>query len=103
MAAAETSGSGKLRSDLMPEMSESHRFGVRRGDERMRSKASFLHTAEAGAATISSTAVLAMTEVSRPAADCCKACRRAPDCRRASFDRRSAWIWANRMSIFGGI
>lgn len=98
MAAAETSGSGKWRSVRMPTQTVSQRSGVRRVD-RIRSKASFLQTAEAGAATISSTAVLAMTAVSRPAADCWRAWRRAPDWRRASLERRSAWIWAKRMSI----
>lgn len=47
--------------------------------DRMRSKASFLDTAEAGEAMTSSTADLAMTEMSRPAADCWRAWRRAPD------------------------
>lgn len=78
-AAAETSGSGKSRSVLMPLTTESHRSGVSRGVERIKSNASFLQTAEAGEETISSTAVLAITEVSLPAADCCKACKRAPD------------------------
>lgn len=84
----------------MPLQTVSQRSGVRRV-ERMRSKASFLQTAEAGAATISSTAVLAMTAMSRPAADCWRAWRRALDWRRASLERRSAWIWAKRMSIVG--
>lgn len=68
-AAAVTSGSGKSRSFRTPMHTISHRSGVRRV-ERMRSKASFLETAEAGEATISSTADLARTEISRPAADC---------------------------------
>lgn len=71
-AAAVTSGSGKWKSVRIPVQTVSHRSGVRRV-ERMRSKASFLQTAEAGAATISSTADLAMTEMSRPAADCWRA------------------------------
>lgn len=58
--------------------------------------------ADAGEATISSQADLATAEMSRPAADCWRARRRAPVCRRASLDRRSAWIWAKRMSIRGG-
>ncbi|PON95304.1 hypothetical protein TorRG33x02_088260 [Trema orientale] len=90
-AAAVTSGSGKSKSVRMPVQTVSQRSAVRRVD-RMRSKASFLQTAEAGEATISSTADLAMTEMSRPAADCCRAWRRAPDWRRASLERRSAWI-----------
>lgn len=90
-AAAVTSGSGKSRSVRMPVQTVSHRSAVRRV-ERIRSKASFLETAEAGEATISSTADLAMTEMSLPAADCWRAWRSAPDWRRASFDRRSAWI-----------
>lgn len=69
MAAAVTSGSGKWRSERMPVQTVSHRSAVRRV-ERIKSKESFLQTAEAGAATISSTADLAMTEMSRPAADC---------------------------------
>lgn len=47
--------------------------------DRIRSKASFLDTAEAGEAMTSSTADLAMTEMSRPAADCWRAWRSAPD------------------------
>lgn len=91
MAAAVTSGSGKSRSLRMPTHTISHRSAVRRV-ERMRSKASFLETAEAGEATISSTADLAMTDISRPAADCCNAWSNALDCRSASLERRSAWI-----------
>lgn len=72
IAAAVTSGSGKWRSERMPEQTESQRSAVKR-EQRIRSKDSFLQTAEAGAATISSTAVLAITEMSRPAADCCRA------------------------------
>lgn len=45
----------------------------------IKSNASFLHTADAGDATISSQADLAMTEISLPAADCWRAWRRAPD------------------------
>lgn len=90
-AAEVTSASGKLRSVRMPAATVSHRSAVRRV-ERMRSKASFLETAEAGEATISSTADLASREMSRPAADCCRAWRRAPDWRRASLERRSACI-----------
>lgn len=90
-AAAVTSGSGKSRSLRIPVQTVSQRSEVRRVD-RIRSKASFLDTAEAGEATISSTADLAMTEMSRPAADCWRAWRSAPDWRRASLDRRSAWI-----------
>lgn len=78
MAAEATSGSGKSRSDLMEEETVSHRSEVRR-EERMRSNASFLETAEAGAAMISVTAVLAMREVSRPAAHCWRDVRRAED------------------------
>ena len=91
IAAAVTSGSGKSRSERTPVMTVSHRSEVRRV-ERMRSKASFLETAEAGEATISSTADLARMEMSRPAADCWRAWRRAPVWRRASLERRSAWI-----------
>lgn len=90
-AAAVTSGSGKSKSLRMPVQTVSQRSAVRRVD-RIRSKASFLQTAEAGEATISSTADLAMTEMSRPAADCWRAWRRALDWRRASLERRSAWI-----------
>lgn len=97
-AAAVTSGSGKSRSVRIPVQTVSHRSDVRRVD-RMRSNASFLDTAEAGDATISSTADLAMTEMSRPAADCWRAWRSAPDWRRASLERRSAWICANNISI----
>lgn len=84
----------------MPLQTVSQRSGVNRV-ERMRSKASFLQTADAGAATISSTAVFAITAMSRPAADCWRAWRRALDWRRASLEWRSAWIWAKRMSILG--
>lgn len=77
-AAATTSGSGKCKSLRMPIETESQRSAVKRVD-RIRSKASFLQTAEAGAATISSTADLAITEISRPAAECWRAERRAPD------------------------
>ncbi|GER47487.1 von Willebrand factor C domain-containing protein [Striga asiatica] len=104
MAAAVTSGSGKSRSLRMPVHTVSHRSAVRRV-ERMRSKASFFETAEAGEATISSTADFAMTEISRPAADCCSACSNAPDCRSAS-KRISAGIFAEDGSsahIFSGI
>lgn len=90
-AAAETSGSGKSRSVRMPVQTISQRSAVRRVD-RMRSKANFLQTAEAGEATISSQADLARAEMSLPAADCWRAWSRAPDWRRASLDRRSAWI-----------
>lgn len=71
-AAAVTSGSGKWRSVLTPEQTVSQRSGVRRVD-LMRSKASFLQTADAGEATISSTADFAITDMSRPAADCWRA------------------------------
>ncbi|KAH0916968.1 hypothetical protein HID58_024628 [Brassica napus] len=64
-AAAVTSESEKLRLVLTPEQTVSQRSGVRRVD-LMRSKASFLQTADAGDATISSTAELAITEKSRP-------------------------------------
>lgn len=90
-AAAVTSGSGKSRSVRMPVQTISHRSAVRRV-ARMRPKASFLQTAEAGEATISSTADLARRETSRPAAHCWRAWRRALVWRRASLDRRSAWI-----------
>lgn len=49
-AAAVTSGSEKWRSVLTPEQTVSQRSGVRRVD-LMRSKASFLQTADAGDAT----------------------------------------------------
>lgn len=71
-AAAVTSGSGNSRSLRIPVQTISHKSAVRRVD-LIRSKASFLEMAEAGAATISSTADFAMMEISRPAADCCRA------------------------------
>jgi len=83
-----TSGSGKWRSVRMSSQTDSQRSGVR-WVEQMRSKANFLQTAEAGAATISSTEVLAM---SRPVANCWRAWRRALDWRKALLEQRSAWI-----------
>lgn len=76
--AAVTSGSGKSKSLRIPVHTISHRSVVKRVD-LMRSNASFLDMAEAGEATISSTADLAMTEMSLPAADCWRAWRSAPD------------------------
>ncbi|WZZ08850.1 LOW QUALITY PROTEIN: hypothetical protein YC2023_094771 [Brassica napus] len=87
-AAAVTSESEKLRLVLTPEQTVSQRSGVRRVD-LMRSKASFLQTADAGDATISSTAELAITEKSCLVAD-------SDDWLRASFERRSACIGLER-------
>lgn len=97
--AAVTSGSGKSKSFFIPLQTVSHWSFVNRV-QRMRSKASFLQTAEAGDAMISSQADFEMADMSLPAAECCRACRRAPAWRRPSLERRSAWICANIASIF---
>lgn len=97
--AAVTSGSGKSKSFFIPLQTVSHWSFVKRV-QRMRSKASFLQTAEAGDAMISSQADFETEDMSLPAAECCRACRRAPAWRRPSLERRSAWICANIASIF---
>lgn len=99
MEEAATSGSGKDRSERREESRSGSRRSGGRGSARRRSSARRLQTAEEGAARISVAAVRASAETSRPAAHCCRACKSADDCRRASEERRSVVICAMRRSI----